>query len=304
MPRVKNENAISKFQKKNKIALIGGLGLGDNLIQMILAYNAHLAEKEITVFSNVMYQLKSWFPFCTIKPMLTQKEFNSHLSEFEMIFSPVPAPSAVTREISCMWIYYEKNFDYTLTMVENVARASQKFIGIDIPSQENGIQIPKNLRWRYHKNRVVLHPTSAFENKNWKSHKFMTLAHRIKKQKLEPVIIMSQPELAQWEPIIDEQFPLHGFSTIDECAAFIYESGFFIGNDSGGGHLAANLDIPTLSIHGRRGKSKTWRPGWGTTLVVVPPVNLIGGYLRQRYWNLFLSVDRVEKFFWKLVQLV
>ena len=289
--------------KKTKIALIGGIGLGDTLIQMVLAYNAQLADIEITVFSNIICQLKNWFPYCTIKPTLAEKELNSHLAEFEMIFSPAQAPSVVTPQISHRWIYYEENFDYTLTMVENLARASQTFLGIDTPSRENGIQIPENLKWRHHKNRVVLHPTSAFENKNWKPQKFMALAHRIKQQNLSPVIIMSQPELAQWEPIVDGQFPLHGFPGIDECAAFIYESGFFIGNDSGGGHLAANLNIPTLSIHGRKSKSQTWRPGWGTTMVVVPPVNLIGGYLRQRYWNLFLSVNRVEKSFWKLFQL-
>jgi ADP-heptose:LPS heptosyltransferase len=223
---------------------------------------------------------------------------------FEKILSATPAPSWATPEIKQLWINYLPIFNDKLNMVENLALVSRHILKVDHPSLENGIQSPKNLRWRHHENRVLFHPTSAFENKNWQPQKFIALAHRIKEQDLEPVFIMSKPEIKKWESVIDDQFPLHGFPTIDECTAFIYESGFFIGNDSGGGHLAANLNIPVLSIHGRKSKAQTWRPGWGTSVVVIPPINLAGGYLRQRYWKLFMSVNRVEKSFWELFKLV
>jgi len=291
-------------QLQHKIAIIGGVGLGDNLIQMVLAHNAYLDDKEVTVFSNVMCQLRRWFPFLTIRPSLGTDNFNHRLMEFGQIFAPVPAPSWASREISQRWIYYEQIFDSSVNRVESIALASQHFLKTDRSSLENGIQVPEALRWRYHQDRVVLNPTSADENKNWQPHKFVSLAHRLKKQNLEPVFIMSESEREQWVSVIGDQFPLYGFPTIDECASFTYESGFFIGNDSGGGHLAANLNIPVLSVHGRRGKAQTWQPGWGTVVVVIPPVNLIGGNLRQRYWKLFLSVDRVEKYFWKLVKII
>ena len=80
--------------------------------------------------------------------------------------------------------------------------------------------------------------------------------------------------------------------------------GFFIGNDSGGGHLAACLHIPTLSIHGRKGKAKVWRPGWGQVEVVTPLINVIGGSLRQHLWKYFLSIAAVERGFTQLVKRV
>jgi len=291
-------------EKKTEIALIGGPGLGDNLIQMVFVHNAHLADKNVTIFSNVMCQLKRWFPFWTIEPSLDKENFNRQLMKFEKIFSPAPPAPWAAKEIKQKWINYEEMFDPRINRVENIVLASRHFLKIQHPSQKNGIQIPKTLRWRHHQNRVILNPTSANEDKNWQPKKFIALAHRIKKQNMEPVFIMSKPELAQWESVINGQFPLHGFPNIDECAAFIYESGFFIGNDSGGGHLASNLNIPTLSIHGRKGKAQTWRPGWGTVVVVIPPINLIGGNLRQRHWKLFLTVNRVEKSFWELFKLV
>ena len=112
---------------------------------------------------------------------------------------------------------------------------------------------------------------------------------------------MTTKELAAWKQVIGERFPIKGFDTLDGCAAFLYESGYFIGNDSGGGHLASCLDIPTLSIHGRKGKARQWSPGWGKVQVVTPVINLIGGSIRQHYWKYFLPVAKVERAFNRLL---
>ncbi|MCI5151342.1 MAG: hypothetical protein D3916_18495 [Candidatus Electrothrix sp. MAN1_4] len=111
---------------------------------------------------------------------------------------------------------------------------------------------------------------------------------------------MSAAEQKTWQPIIADRFPLHGFAGVHQCANFVYESGFFIGNDSGGGHLASCLDVPVLSIHGRKGKARIWQPGWGQVEVVTPLLNVIGGSLRQYLWKYFLSVSAVERSFARL----
>ena len=138
-------------------------------------------------------------------------------------------------------------------------------------------------------------------SKNWLPQRFLKLAENLAASGFEVVFIMSAPEKLEWEQVIEDRFPLIGFDTVDGCAEFIYESGYFIGNDSGGGHLASNLNIPTLSIHGRRSKARDWQPGWGTVEVVSPFLNLIGSRLRQHYWKYFLSVKSVEKSFSRLV---
>ncbi|MCI5209165.1 MAG: lipopolysaccharide heptosyltransferase family protein, partial [Candidatus Electrothrix sp. ATG2] len=146
------------------------------------------------------------------------------------------------------------------------------------------------------------HPTSAELSKNWLPQRFLTLAARLQAKGFEPVFIMSAAEEKDWQPIISDRFSLRSFAGVDQCAAFLYESGFFIGNDSGGGHLASCLDIPVLSIHGRKGKARVWRPGWGQVEVVTPLLNVIGGSLRQHLWKYFLSVSAVERGFERLIK--
>ena len=44
------------------VVIIGGLGLGDNLVQMVLAENARRKGHEVTMLSNIMGEMESWFP--------------------------------------------------------------------------------------------------------------------------------------------------------------------------------------------------------------------------------------------------
>ena len=77
----------------------------------------------------------------------------------------------------------------------------------------------------------------------------------------------------------------------------MFESGWFIGNDSGIGHLASSLHIPTLSLFMRRGIAHTWRPDWGAGQVLIGSTYLPTGFLKERYWKYMLSVRQVSRAF-------
>jgi ADP-heptose:LPS heptosyltransferase len=73
-----------------------------------------------------------------------------------------------------------------------------------------------------------------------------------------------------------------------------------IGNDSGIGHLASCLNLPTLIICRSKIAAPFWRPGWTSGEVILPPAwipNLKGLRFRDKYWQKSITVPKVLKSF-------
>ena len=90
---------------------------------------------------------------------------------------------------------------------------------------------------------------------------------------------------------------------LDELAAFLYESGYLIGNDSGLGHLASALGIPTLTFCRRKTWANMWAPSFHKNIVLTPYSwipNISGFRLRDKQWKRFISVGRAIRAFNKL----
>lgn len=287
---------------EGSVAIIGGQGLGDNLIEMILAENASRAGFQATMFCTRMCQLEHWFPKHRFLSTPDVESCEQLFTGYQYILWPQAAWSSVNREVAAHWIAYERMYRHGVTRAENMAHISRKVFNVDAPTRENGIKAPDGLRYRRYARRVCIHPTSAELSKNWLPERFLALGLRLQARGFQVVFIMSLAEVEAWKGVVGKRFPLHGFETVDACAAFVYESGYFIGNDSGGGHLASCLNIPTLSIHGRKGKARLWRPAWGQVEVVTPVMNVIGGSLRQYLWKYFLSIAAVERGFIRLLK--
>lgn len=282
------------------VAVLGGQGLGDNLLEMVLLENARRAGLQVTMFCSRMCELHNWFPQHRIAPTLQPEAVAHALAGFQLILYPKAPWPGIERAIAENWINYGRLYRKNANRAEDMAYISGRIFKLTEPTPLSGIRPPAPLQHRKYQQRICIHPTSAELSKNWLPQRFLTLAERLQAKGFEPVFIMSAAEQEDWEPTINDRFPLHSFTGVDQCAAFLYESGFFIGNDSGGGHLASCLDIPVLSIHGRKGKSRVWRPGWGQVEVVTPLLNVIGGSLRQHLWKYFLSVSAVERGFERL----
>ena len=287
---------------RGAVAVLGGRGLGDNLIEMVLAQNALRCGYQATMFSTILFPLAGWFPQHRILPSLSQERLNTELTGYDWILEPKRPKQPVSQQVLDRWVNYEVLYRDDHSQVENMMAISRRVFSLDNPTDTNGITAPGHLRYRRFPDRVCIHPTSAEFSKNWLPERFVRLAHRLAARGFSVVFVMSEPETTVWEPVITGVFPLKGFSNVADCASFVYESGFFIGNDSGGGHLASCLGIPTVSIHGRKGKSIRWRPGWGEVEVVTPMINLVGSALRQHYWKYFLPVSSVERSFYRLAR--
>lgn len=195
--------------------------------------------------------------------------------------------------------------DNTCPMAEHIANACSKWL--DLPASKS-----INLDWlekehhRKIRKRVVIHPTSRNPMKQWSKKQFCSLAQRLKHEGFVPTFIVADHERADWEDI---EFDLPKFDALIDVAKFIYESGYFIGNDSGLGHLASLLGIPTLTISDSPKRIKLWRPDWQIGLVVAPNLPVpnfkgVGMPWRDRYWRRFVSAPRARRAFMRLTRMM
>ena len=142
--------------------------------------------------------------------------------------------------------------------------------------------------------RIIIHPTSGNTIRNWPASKYIKLAKLLAAQGWQPLFCLAPAERKTWASNIDHKFLMPNCATISELAGFVYESGYMIGNDSGIGHLASSLGIPTLTIINRHNHFH-WRPGWAIGRTVTPVFKL--PKLHKKYWPYLISVTRVLKTF-------
>ncbi len=102
---------------------------------------------------------------------------------------------------------------------------------------------------------IALHPFSSKEPRTWLPSRFRALIEKLSEEALVPMILGSPKEKEKAQTLIEGiKGPFLNLTSMEvglgEMAALIEKTLLFIGNDSGPGHLAAALGIPTLTLHG------------------------------------------------------
>lgn len=269
-----------------KFAVVCSPGIGDALIMHIVSH--HLREAGFDVVTSTPHRFGRW---------LSGYQFGDW-EDCDAIFlqhDNTARSKAIRALDKPVYTFYgshllEKHgplrggFDYVCdpnrTMVDNVVTCLQVLFKIKA-STENGFKPFERLLHRRYKKRVALHTSSGDPFRNWPEAKFLKCAKWLESEGYEPVII--------------PRFP-----TLEDLVSFIYESGFFLGNDSGPGHIASNLKIPHLVIGRTERLMRFWRPGWAAGEVVVPPrwiPNWKGLRLRETHWKTFITPNTIIKRF-------
>lgn len=307
------------FERKN-IAIFSCMGLGDGLIAMVLANNLVAAGAAVTLFHPFLASLQRWFPKVKISSFPSIEKTGEILASFDYFFILFEKSTWMQNVMSeCVKNYKSRtyiinpiattNTDYPywetakftgdLTFVQNLENFSRDILHLPGAAKGNGIVVPKELQKHRYSKRVVIHPTSSREGKNWPKEKYLSLAKLLQRQGYEPVFIFTKEEKKQWQ---DEKSP--DFTSLDEMTAYVAESGYMIGNDSGIGHLASCLDVPTLIICRSKKNANFWKPGWAKG-VVVTPSSLIPNFkmlrFRDKYWKKWVSISKVFRAFGKLI---
>jgi ADP-heptose:LPS heptosyltransferase len=302
-----------------KASIFSCSGLGDGLVFLTLLNN--LKKNNIdTIFYHNNFDLTNFFDakikkypeISDIDEILKKNDFifisfdksNPFINEIikksekyflKKVFVLNPSP---TKKIKKLAFYDHFKFDRNLTVIENLKNFSKNILNLKDVTTSNNIIIPKNLTYRKNKNLIAIHPASGNKNKNLDQKYFIEIAKKLKNKNFEPIFILSPKEEKDYLWVKENNFNLKTFNSLNELAAFIYEAAYLIGNDSGLGHLASNLNIPSISIFKNLKTAKLWRPGWGGNKIIYPNnfiPNLSFFRLRDKHWQRFISIRKIIK---------
>jgi hypothetical protein len=289
----------SAIPKNASVAFNCSFCLGDSLIGLVTVNNFARNGYKVTVFGDYAHALRDWFPHFDVHPRLTVedqerlREFDVVLHMYETELSKAVAvwhPWSITLSDSQLYLA-------DLTMTDIQVTLCQKEFKLDSVVRENNIQPLPGLVHKKHPSRIIIHPTSSLLRKNWPPKKFVQLARLLNEEGYCVNFIVSPKERPDWEWLLNENVFLPSFGSLSDVTKFIYESGYFIGNDSGIGHLASNLGIPTVSIILRKGVAKQWRPTWAPGKVVLSPSWLNPRPIKEKFWKIFTRVRTVKNAF-------
>ncbi|MDJ0652435.1 MAG: glycosyltransferase family 9 protein [Simkaniaceae bacterium] len=305
-----------------KAALLCASGLGDGLLMMIGAYHLKLAGYLPTIFHDAAKDLSLLFESDTFISHVPIEDLESILNQYDRVIVENDNSARAwhlfslqnkgkLKQMTFFFPTHSKNmkkgdflFDPKFPVATNLSLACQKILQTP-ETKENGLTLPQDKLFKKYPKRVIIHPTSNDPKRNWKQEQFLSLARKLEKKGFSVVFCVGPSERKYWEKI--EEISLPKFSSLKEVKDFIYESGFLIGNDSGLGHLASNLRIPTLTISGNPKRVRLWRPNWALGKVATLPFPLpnfkgINLGIRENFWQNFVSVSRVYQTFIELTQ--
>jgi heptosyltransferase III len=300
-------------------AIFSCKGLGDGLIAQVLANNLHVNGALATTFHPFLQGLQRWFPHVPIRPFPSVDK----LVQFDAFFfiyeqSPWMQPllahcekhyreqTTVLNPIATNnrdYPYWDVGkFDGRRTFVDNILSFCREGLCLKLLTKSNGIKIPEERAFERRIERVVLHPSSSRPGKDWPKEKFLALAQALGRRGYDPVFILGKEERKEWD-LSKISAPL--FEDLDALALFIAQSGYMIGNDSGIGHLASCLGLPTVAVCRSYKTAQFWRPAWERGKVVSPSLwipNMKGLRLRDQHWKKWVGVNCVLKSFLNLAE--
>lgn len=137
---------------------------------------------------------------------------------------------------------------------------------------------------------VSIFPTTPESRKNYSLRGFVWLGQQLRRKGWDVDFLCLPAEKARIVAQVTS-FPVRTFPTVGELMDHLANRQAVISNDSGGGHLASLMGIPTVTIT-RRNKVFVWRPGFDPRNEVIAP--LLSVKIAGRYcWRPFVPVWRI-----------
>ncbi|WP_297352954.1 glycosyltransferase family 9 protein [Paraburkholderia sp.] len=270
---------------------------------MTIARNLQQNGIAVTIFGRQIQSLGAWFPEIETLDDLAAEDLTAKLAGFDRVIQmhrnkPFVGLEQYHPRVS--FLDHICRVRSSESMADRLAKFCIDEFGLAGADKSNGMTPPPGLQHRKYPLRVAIHPTASTADKCWLPARFIRLAIRLRELGFSPEFVVAPQERADWLYIERFGLKLPDLGSLDNVATWVYESGWFIGNDSGIGHLASSLHIPTLSLFMRRGIARTWRPDWGTGQVLIGSTYLPTGFLKERYWKYMLSVRQVSRAFEQL----
>jgi heptosyltransferase-3 len=286
------------------VTLLPARALGDGLLTLVLARNLLAAGHPVRFHHSQLHALRAWFPAVAIEPLPEAAARDALVQGADALFVGDPellSPAQRSPQGERPWLIFTKDhWDRRRPYLHSLATASTRAFQFPWTGDENGMTPPGESLATKVKRRVCIHPLSARPQKNWPASNFVELAGLLSKAGYEPVFLLAPGEEEIWESVAGSAFPTAVPGPLDEVALWLGASGAAIATDSGIGHLASNLGVPTLSLFRKPSSARFWRPAWGTVRVVTPPLRL-PGKRGHRLWGHLLTPRRVAAAFFDMM---
>lgn len=281
------------------IAFLVSNKLGDSLLLLPLAHNLVRHGYQVTVFGKHVQALAAWLPALAVSPL--PSEGVAALAQFDRIFQmDMDQPLALHVEslpcpVDSLTAWLRQQPPSPRLFLDELRHFAQVTYGIDDWSDACGLATERPERLREHARRIVIHPAAGTAERYWSAAKFIKLARRLSRDGYDVAFVVEGNEAATWQAAAQaEPFAAHQFESLQALGNFIHESGYLIGNDSGIGHLASALGVPTVTISHRVRNMTRWRPQWAPG-VIVPHLWLPLRSWRRKHWRTAVTVGAVER---------
>lgn len=290
------------LQAAHRVALLMAPRLGDTLLMMNMAQNLSINGRAVTVFGDYAYMLRDWFPTIDIRPALPESDATRVLSDYDCAAQMHVGWPYALHDYAAHYFYYDAHVVITgkgFIKLHQICDYCRDMLGLERCGLGNGLVPIQGLRYRQYERQVAIHPSSTGEQRCWAPSHFVELGLWLTRLGYRPVYILAQHEREHWRCLEQNNLTVFQSTSLSDVAKFIHECGWFIGNESGIGHLASNVGIPTLTLTGRPTRTRAWRPGWSISQIVYPAY-IPGGRLRDRLWRRWLRPWQVMRAFKRL----
>lgn len=231
---------------------------------------------------------KKWLLLCQNAPAAWQYDLTNSLKSklSKETFESLVDLSTMGHSIRYKKFLNESVVEMTLAFM----REKMKLVNV---TKWPALSAPSQLMHRNYQHRIVVSPDSSTpDKKNWTPTKFIRLCRALRRDGYSPIIVVSPNNYSYWQTLNNGEFDMPKFNNIADLAAFIFESGVVVANDSGNGHLASVLNVPVVTIYRKRNPNFHWRPDWLAAKVICPMFTF---YWRgQLIWRPFITVTAVR----------
>ena len=182
---------------------------------------------------------------------------------------------------------------FGMTMVEWVDHYVEETLGLAKLANPPSITTP--IDWtpdQQSAKRIVIFPTTPNPSKNYSLSGFKRLYNMLERNGWKTDIVCMQNELDE----LSSAFPRKDVITFESLRSLILhllQSKAVISNDSGGGHLASLLGLPTFTITKKK-EDFVWRPGFSDKGHVISPMFTFK-WITGRVWRPFIPLHRIVK---------
>ncbi len=283
------------------VALLSAPALGDGLLTLVLANNLRRQGRACVLHHDQLLSLRSWAPWATIEPLPDEPERMAWFAEARPLFVGDPAlvpPGAGAGPGQL--VFTKDRWDRQHPYLRSLQRHAERVLDARWTTDACELVAPAGVARDTHPRRIALHPFSARPAKDWPPERWVRLALHLRERGWEPEVLLAPGEEERWRAAAGDACAIAVPGPLDAVAAWLLGSAAAIAGDSGIGHLASAVGVPTLSLFRKASAARFWRPTWGRTAVVTAPWRLPGGR-GHRHWGRLLSVRRVARRFEQFV---